>query len=374
MKYKRVLANDIKEATEQIRLEMGPDAMIVSTKKIRTGGIFGLFKKPLVEVIAIMEEPVIPVIPQVIETKSNEGIDELKDLVHSLIERVDHLTPAQTPTEEESTSDPQQEAYYDFLVSRRIQPQIARRMVNIAARQVSFSDENKEHVLSTLRHNLAGLLGQPETIANDAGVRPNIYVFLGPTGVGKTTTLSKMAAELAVNRKSIGIITLDTYRIAAVEQIRTYSNILQAPLEVVYDVEGLRAALHKFREMEYIFVDTAGRGHKTKELKEDYDTIAECIKDPNIFLLLNVSIDFRELKNIIASYGFLPKFRLLFTKLDEASNFANILNVRVLSGMPLSYFTNGQVVPDDMIIADADIVLDSIFKSVEGDDGSGPKT
>jgi len=187
-------------------------------------------------------------------------------------------------------------------------------------------------------------------------------MFLGPTGVGKTTTLAKIAARLSlVENKKIGLITADTYRIAAVEQLKTYSEILGIPLEVIYEASELQEAIEKFKDKDYILIDTAGRSHKSKELKSDYDDLVRYLKDVKIYLVMSMTTSFKDLKSIIDSYGFLKEYRLLFTKLDEATSYGNILNLKVLTGKPLSYFTIGQSVPDDIEVADKERIIQYIF-------------
>ncbi len=333
MKYKRFVAKDAKDAGEMIKNEMGPDAMIVSTKKIKPGGIFGFFKKPVVEVIAIAEEQ-----PEnsLIQVETKRDIDELKKMVQNLTDKVGQIsTTANTEIKEAEKSI--FDVYTEYLTNRKVQLPIAKKIVEIASRQITLTRDNFDHVVSAMKLVTADYIGEGKSIEGDKNARPRIYVFMGPTGVGKTTTLSKLAAGLVLAKKSVGIITLDTFRIAAVEQIRTYSTILEAPLEVAYDASELEAALHKMRELDYILVDTAGRGHKVNELKEDYEMIASCIKNGIYFLLLNVNTDYRELKSIVSSYGFLTNYRLLFTKLDEADSYANVLNLKVTAPPPQAY-------------------------------------
>lgn len=366
MKYKRFVAKDAKEAGDMIKSEMGPDAMIVSTKKVKPAGLFGIFKKPVVEVVAIAEEK-----PEksLIQVETKRDIDELKLMVQTLTEKVGEISQSagsDIKEAEKSIFD----VYTEYLTNRKVQLPIAKKIVEIASRQITLTKDNFDHVISAMKLVTADYIGEGKSIEGDKTARPRIYVFMGPTGVGKTTTLSKLAAGLVLAKKTVGIITLDTFRIAAVEQIRTYSTILEAPLEVAYDASELEAALHKMREIDYILVDTAGRGHKVSELREDFEMISGCIKNGTYFLLLNVNTDYKELKSIVSSYGFLSNYRLLFTKLDEADSYANILNLRVLTGMPLSYFTTGQSVPDDMLVADKKIIVDNIFSTLEGGNGS----
>ncbi len=369
MKYKKVIAKDAKEASDIIKAEMGSDAMIVSEKKVKPKGLFGFLKKPEVEVVAVCEEKSEKTLLQ-FETKRD--IDELKEMVTELTEKVSNISQLES-TEYKKAERSIFDAYTEYLTSRRVELPVAKKIVEIASRQIALTEENFEHVIGAMKLVASEYIGDGKSIESDTGIRPRVYVFLGPTGVGKTTTLSKLAANLVLSKKSVGIITLDTYRIAAVEQIRMYSTILDSPLEVAYDESELKAALNNLRDKEYILIDTAGRGHKMAEIKEDFDLIDGCISDPRYFLLLNVNTDYRELRSIVRSYAFLKDYRLLFTKLDEADSYANVLNLRVLTGMPLSYFTVGQSVPDDMRVADKNYVTDNIFVRKEEGLGSSGK-
>lgn len=416
MKVKRYIVNDMNEAMVKIKSELGIDAVILNTRKIKTGGLFRFFKKPLLEVVAAVDEPITtppkkvvqpepaiqpaqpvvqtpayqpiagqpmvtqPVTSQPIASQSftqaneqslevmkniqesNHEIQELKQMVTNLIkkvERIENITPSvptQTP----------EDKYIELLKGLDIQESIAKKIMEIVQRQININEKNHETIINAMKVIAREYLGDIKTIDTDVATKPTTYMFLGPTGVGKTTTLAKIAARLAlVENKKIGLITADTYRIAAVEQLKTYSEILGIPLEVVYEADELVEALNKFKDKDYILIDTAGRSHKSKELKSDYDELTRSIRDVKVFLVLSMTTSFKDLKSIIESYSFLKDFRLLFTKLDEATSFGNILNMRVLTGKPLSYFTIGQSVPDDIEVADKERIMQYIFEQLK---------
>jgi len=421
MKVKRYIVNDMNEAMVKIKSELGIDAVILNTRKIKTGGLFRFFKKPLLEVVAAVDEPITTPPKKVVQPEpaiqpaqpvvqtpayqpitiqpagsqsagsqpmanqnmvnqpftqangqnlevmkniqeSNHEIQELKQMVTSLIkkvERIENITPnvpTQTP----------EDKYVELLKGLDIQESIAKKIMEIVQRQININEKNHETIINAMKVIAREYLGDIKTIDTDVATKPTTYMFLGPTGVGKTTTLAKIAARLAlVENKKIGLITADTYRIAAVEQLKTYSEILGIPLEVVYEADELVEALNKFKDKDYILIDTAGRSHKSKELKSDYDELTRSIRDVKVFLVLSMTTSFKDLKSIIESYSFLKDFRLLFTKLDEATSFGNILNMRVLTGKPLSYFTIGQSVPDDIEVADKERIMQYIFEQLK---------
>ncbi|HSN67212.1 MAG TPA: flagellar biosynthesis protein FlhF [Fusibacter sp.] len=391
MKVKRYIVKDMSEAMIKIKSELGIDAVILNTRKIKTGGFFRFFKKPLLEVVAAIDEPIVSsqfekpkreFIPEksrepkfepmvearkepeistpiehVKESVQNVELQELKQMVTNLIKKVENIEH-QTP----QTSQTPEEKYIAFLNALDIQDSISKKILEIVQRQINIDEKNHDTILNAMKVIAREYLGDIKTIDTDLLNKPNIYMFLGPTGVGKTTTLAKIAARLSlVENKKIGLITADTYRIAAVEQLKTYSEILGIPLEVIYEASELQDAIERFKDKDYILIDTAGRSHKSKELKSDYDELVRYLKDVKIYLVMSMTTSFKDLKSIIDSYGFLKEYRLLFTKLDEATSYGNILNLKVLTGKPLSYFTIGQSVPDDIEVADKERIIQYIF-------------
>lgn len=396
MKVKRYLVKDMNEAMIKIKSELGMDAVILNTRKIKTGGLFKFFKKPLIEVVAAIDEPLIqtytevtkqPPIKEAVFIKpaepmveepilktediklnesqnslvSNNEVLELKQMVTELIKKVENIEHKEPVKKEVS--------YVEFLKSLDIQESIAKKIMDIVQRQISVNDKNHEAILNAMKVITKEYLGDMRSIDTDPLNKPNVYMFLGPTGVGKTTTLAKIAARLSlIENKKVGLITADTYRIAAVEQLKTYSEILGIPLEVIYEADELDEALHKFKDKDYILIDTAGRSHKSKELKSDYDELVKYLKSVQIFLVMSMTTSFKDMKSIIESYGFLSDYRLLFTKLDEATSYGNILNIKVLTGKALSYFAIGQSVPDDIEVSDKDKIVGYIFDNDNNSD------
>lgn len=382
MKVKRYLVKDMNEAMIKIKNELGMDAVILNTRKIKSGGLFKFFKKPVIEVVAAIDEPITttrvsrPQEQQIVQPKPaehslldpekkmdttiNTEMVELKKMVQLLIEKVDHIEHQSPATEVNQTS--QEDFYVDFLKQRDIQETIAKKILEIVQRQISLNEKNHDTVINAMKVIAREYLGDIKTIDRDIQGKPNVYMFLGPTGVGKTTTLAKIAARLTlVDNKKIGLITADTYRIAAVEQLKTYSEILGIPLEVIYEAGELEEALYKFRDKDYILIDTAGRSHKSKELKSDFDELIKFLDSVKVFLVMSMTTSYKDMKSIIESYDFLDDYRLLFTKLDEATSYGNILNLKVVTGKPLSYFTIGQSVPDDIEEADKEKIIQYIF-------------
>jgi len=193
-----------------------------------------------------------------------------------------------------------------------------------------------------------------------------IMMFVGPTGVGKTTTIAKLAARYAYKlsqRHKVGIITLDTYRIGAVEQLMTYAKMMRLPIETVVDPSDFGDALNSLRHNDYILIDTVGSSQHDKEKIEKLksflkvDTFAEI----NINLVLSAVTKYEDLVDIYKNFSILPIDTFVFTKLDETKTYGNIFSLLLDAKKPVSYFSIGQEVPDDLMVAGADYLLKGIL-------------
>lgn len=151
--------------------------------------------------------------------------------------------------------------------------------------------------------------------------------------------------------KKVALLTTDTYRIAAAEQLRTYANILDVPFRVIYSREEVERALRDFKDCDFILVDTAGHSHQNKEQKEAMSEFIFSVDgkaEKEVFLVLSATTKYRDMVSIADSYSEISGYRLIFTKLDETTTLGNLLNLKLYTGAALSYVTYGQNVPDDI--------------------------
>lgn len=349
MKVRKYIGANTQEAMSKLKKELGSEAVILNTRTIRQKGILGFFKKPLVEVIAAIDENENKSRQNENEIFLNEVNSEIKKL-RTLVERV-----AINENFDEKEIDENLIRYRDELIKNGVDYNIATTILYKIGEQVNFNEKSEEEIKKIVSYNIMEYLGKPEPI--DIIDIPKVIFFIGPTGVGKTTTLAKIAAQLVIDgNHKIGLITADTYRIAAVEQLRTYSEILKLPLKIIYKPEEIYKAMAELKDNDIILVDTAGRSHKDIVQKNETQELINSVKNKEVFLVLSMATDYFTLKSIINQYGYIENYKIIFTKLDEAETYGNILNVRFQTNNSLSYFAMGQNVPDDIKIANIEEV------------------
>lgn len=351
MKIRKYYVQDMKEGMLRIREELGPDAVIIQSRKVRMKGLRGLFMPPRMEITAAVESysrsRTLPQeLPFGVEfgKKIQEELEELKKAVSLLAMRQERLVL------EEKGEHPALKGWAEHL------------------RQQEIFEELVEGFLGEIKDSLAG---EVQLTAEIAGLilrkklrrllktapekAAQIQVFVGPTGVGKTTTLAKLAARYALYQgERVGIITIDHYRIGAVEQLRTYAEITGLPLEVVMTPRDLRRALERLNGCQRILIDTAGRSTLNTLHIQELAGYLQNLPPAEIFLVISATTKRPDLKNITDNFRYMGYNRLIFTKLDETCTYGILLNGVYLTDLPVVYLTNGQSVPDDICLADVE--------------------
>lgn len=360
MKIKKYVGSTNYEAMMKLKTELGGDAIILSTKELKPKGFMRFFKPSQVEITAAYEEK---------DVKKNQQSFQENYKLSQLSNEIRDLKDAITKMDKknEKISNQHLSNFRLQMLKSGVDEKIADEIVyGINAELKNIVSENETFIRNKIISALTEEIGEISPI-NISG-KGNVVLFFGSTGVGKTTTLAKLAAKLVLDEHyDIGIITSDTYRIAAVEQLRTYSDILKLPLIVAYDAEEVSRALETFKEKDIIFIDTAGRSYKDEEQADELEKIMKTLPYKESYLVLNASFSPKSLEAMLNRYHFLKDYKLLITKLDEAEGLGNIINLCRISGKPLSYFTDGQNVPDDIMLASSEVVLDYILEERENE-------
>lgn len=392
------------EAIEKAKLEFGPNAVIMNVKEVRPKGFFGIFQSSTYEVTAAIEErvnianPMSALLPQAKMGNINLSADEKIDIPQPVRTPVREEVPVQsvpyTPVFEEKQfkerlddlSDALEEklssatsedtarkhsseefGFVRILYSTLIKNEVNEKYVNQVLDEVEKfirPGSNVDLILPNVYQKLILKFGQPKTIEL-SGKKPNVVFFIGPTGVGKTTTIAKIASKYKVeyNRK-VAFITADTYRIAATEQLRVYANILDAPMSIVYSVDEINEAIEKYLDYDLIFVDTAGFSHKNEQQREDMKKLLAGVSEEyrkEVYLVLSATTKYNDLLDIVDIYHDIADYKLIFTKLDETSCYGNLLNIKLYADADMSYVTTGQNVPDDIEVFDTQKIVKQLL-------------
>lgn len=392
MIIKKFQARTETEAILLAKEELGKDAIVMNIKTVKPKGFYGLFKKPVVEITAaiddndsynssgekmlselqkiqeaakpapsvatalnpnILEEREEPKAENAIEKRLN---DLQKLLETQLVEKNEKAAGAEEQAEKSVNR--KNEACIQLVQDQLVNNEMDEKYVSQIISEVEKGlprEAGVDNVLSSVYQRIILKLGQRKAIEiSEEG--PKFLFFIGPTGVGKTTTIAKLASDFVLKKKAkVALIASDTYRIAAVEQLKTYANILSIPLQVAYSPEDMGQVKEEFSDMDLVFIDTAGRSHQNQEQKEDLAELLKVIpkEEREIFLVLSATTKYRDLLKITDCYSDIAEYNLIFTKLDETSCIGNIYNLKMHTGAPLSYTTSGQNVPDDIGIIDA---------------------
>lgn len=430
MRVKRYIVDSMPEAMEKIRGDLGKDAVILNSKPIKVGGVFGMFGKQRIEVIAAVdvktadrERPASPAAERPSDSltsplagtytaqqvyrkptpamPSHESRAEPAATTRAVLETAPPVAePARKAAGEQSAGQMSQAArvvahpVHDAVTADKGSEQLANEvrdmrkmfeklLVNDLSQQLSpslqqvrqrlleqeVSEEvsaeiighlvetakpgeewSREEAFRISKEQIAAMLAPHIDSAVKLGPDVRYAFFFGPTGVGKTTTIAKLAANsMLKERRKIGFITADTYRMAAIEQLKTYANILNVPLEVVFSPREMAQAMEKLSDCDLIFVDTAGRNFRNDEYVQGIRELLQQGSNNTNFLVLSLTSKYKDMKAIIDNFAEVPVDQIIFTKADETNAYGSMLNVTKETGLSLSYMTTGQNVPDDIM-------------------------
>jgi flagellar biosynthesis protein FlhF len=251
------------------------------------------------------------------------------------------------------------EAYREFhaqLLRQDVEEDIAAELMDQLRLSLAGMEQPESKVIADRLCDLIASrihVAAPETPTTAPTGRPWVIALIGPTGVGKTTTLAKLAANYQLrNNCRVGLVTLDTYRIAAVEQLRTYAEIIEVPLRTVQSAGDLHQAVHGMPDVDVVLIDTAGRSQNDQPRLNELRTMIAAAGADEVHLLISATANRRCARNVLDRFGSLGATRIVLTKLDEAESYGTILSFSAEPEAPLSFVTTGQDVPDDIEPAD----------------------
>jgi flagellar biosynthesis protein FlhF len=368
MIIKKYVVNSMNEAMTRIRYELGNEAVIISQRKIRKKGIIGFFSKKVIEVTAAVDNKN----NKHKEKNTNnldisdslEAIKKVMDSERKSVPKVAEYNNRNNDYKEDANSNNS-----DYLISEM------KEMKGILSNFVStgmssngkselqerlesldLNSEIIEDVISRMKLDKREV-DENEKLKEALNCMVNvtkpknekIIVLVGPTGVGKTTTIAKLAGRLSlIEKKKVGLITVDTYRIGAVDQLRTYADIMNIPFDVVFSIKDMEKTIENMKNCDVILVDTTGRSSKNVMQISELRAFIEKTNSEDIHLVMGASTKNSDIKTIVEGYRVLNYNSIIVTKLDETSTYGSLLNILNYGKKPLSYVTTGQNVPDDI--------------------------
>jgi flagellar biosynthetic protein FlhF len=395
MRVKRYVVNALPEALPMIRSELGKDAVILNTKEVRIGGFMGMFRKKKMEVIAAIESGA-PA-PAAASQPKKAAVD-VQRVVHAIQESrkqaatatavLDTPIPApavQAPPSAVPPASPSHtmnrinedlleeirfikqslkqlsinkpenarplaiQALYSRLIQQEVEPELIDRLIASMNEKLTDRQEvlNAEDTWAIARELLNEWLAPYSNHSINESAR--IVHFVGPTGVGKTTTIAKLAAGQTIKfSRQVGLITSDTYRIAAVDQLRTYANILNVPMEVVFSPMDLPKAFKQLEDRELIYMDTAGRNFRNELHVSEVNSLLQSNEQSETVLVLSLTGKTKDMMAVADNFVKYGVRKVLFTKLDETSVYGSILNLALQYELQPVFIASGQTVPDDI--------------------------
>jgi flagellar biosynthesis protein FlhF len=399
MKIKRFVGRSLKEATDQMKKELGDEAIILNSRRVNKGGTFNLLGKEMFEVTAAIDEEPAPrhntyarrtaaesferaSRPGHVDRRDDDPVESLRRLAENFQQRsrpereggtvsrrvaegaemaelkndmqdvkgvlkdiVEQLKHSRMPALPDSLK-----KAYTTLVQHEVEERLAAELVQSVYAALNREQLcNKQITDASLLAAIANVVKLAEQNSRRRK-RTRVVALVGPTGVGKTTTIAKLAAiSKLLQHQEVALVSADTYRIGAIEQLRTFATIADIPMEVAYKPAEIGSALRKFRNKDVVFVDTVGRSQRSRKELNDLAKFVGAAAPDETHLVLNASTNVRTSLEVIDQFKTVAPDRLLFSKLDEAATFGPLLTIMSKHQLPVSYLTTGQAVPDDIV-------------------------
>ncbi len=371
MQIKKFLGSTLKQATIEMKNELGIDAIILGTRVIAGEGKYGGTK--MFEITAGIDEELLGQEDQTlnkIETRKGNFADELKKLSSKIYVNESEYNPASSQSAKKKSAvlskhavsisiENELKEIVDTLFHRDVQKSVVTSIIGQLKKNKEFLDMSNldDYILSSISSMIPTY-----NFEVNKKKKPKKVAIVGPTGVGKSTFIAKLAViSKILHNLDVGLISIDTYRLGALDQLRIFSEVSNIEMLVAYEPSEMSGLINTFRNKDIVFIDTAGRSQKNSEhLKANKKFLDSCQVDET-YLALSTTSTTKNLFDVAEKFKLFDYNSFIFTKIDEAVTYGNILNIVSNFNIPVSFLTNGQVIPDDIISADPDFISKMIY-------------
>ena len=368
MQIKKFKGQTLKDAMNLMKSELGDEAVILGTKTIEDGGLRGIEK--YFELTAGVEDDYdINTKAQIEKTREDfvkrDFDDELKELTQKIYGANSGKAPDIEPGrfKDSNGSNPRLPDEYneisDLLIQREVEPHIVKSVIKKLRSYEAFltKDNIDSYVVSTISSMIP-----TSSFKISKKNRPYVISLVGPTGVGKTTCIAKLALiSKILHNLNIGLISIDTYRLGALDQLRIFSDISTIDFLVAYEPSDMPKLLSKLKKKDIVFIDTVGRSQNNAAHLNSIKDFLNPVSIDDIYLVLSSTSTAKTMIDVSQKFKLLDYDSVIFTKIDEAVSFGTILNFVSKSNLPIKYLTNGQVIPDDILAAEPEFIANMIY-------------
>ncbi len=358
MQIKKFVAPTLKEAIESMKLEFGGDAIVLNTKVLGNGN-----GKKMFEITAGFDEPE-QVKRNIPGKPTNTNVADFEEELRKLSEKI-YQQKRKHKIIESAVDAPKNENNIDF---QKIKESLLKQDINnalsesIIAQLKKYSGLLNENNIDEYIVSVISSMIPTESFEIKKNEGPKTIALVGPTGVGKTTCIAKLAViSKILHNLNIGLISIDTYRLGAMDQLKIFSEISNIDFYVAYEPAELRKQVAKLKKKDIIFIDTVGRSQNKPELLEGINDYLKAVRVDETYLVLSSTSDIKNMADVANKFKKLNYTGVVFTKLDEAISYGNMLNLVSAINKPVKYLTNGQVIPDDIIAADPNFIANMIY-------------
>jgi len=363
MQIKKYVASSLKEATQQMKDELGLEAIILGTRVIEADKRFNMNK--MYEITAAIDQPAgsrSAGFPEGTTSDKKSYDEELNELSHKIYERGD--TAAFRPEKNKSEKNPakaflkEMDLIAETLISHEVQKNIVNSLIKHLSGSAGLIDKSNfdNYVLSSI----ASMVPTKEFKVTKGRMKK--IALVGPTGVGKTTCIAKLAViSKIIHKLDVGLISIDTYRLGAIDQLRIFSEISDIEMAVAYDPEDIPKLIKKFKGKDLVFIDTVGRNQRVKENLESIRNYLQPVQVDETVLVVSATSSTKTLNDVAEKFKVLNYNSVIFSKVDEAVEYGNVMNMAVTYSVPVLFLTNGQVIPDDIVSVTPSFLANLIF-------------